>query len=212
MDRNELTPIGFVQPGAASGYHSGVFTLATDSAQVKHTGRAKMLLEQPGVMNLRNGETLVNAQNKTVIKAGNYKVAVAAGTIALITREGEVVKIRNAYENSAGSIAVYVGNRVMKLSVGHEMLIGPNDGSVSKALKSEAVGRRSIKAFDVPGNNQVITCDYSLTSLVHNTDILTRLMKSENHGDRAIADKLVKMAAVLSTVTAGRGAYSPVTP
>jgi hypothetical protein len=54
--------------------------------------------------------------------------------------------------------------------------------------------------------------EVSLVSLFVNDEVIKRLMASDNERDKAIAGRLLKMAAVLNQVTAGRGAYSPVAP
>jgi hypothetical protein len=206
----DLVPIGFRAPSASGGLSSGVFTLATAHAVVKHSGRAKMNLEQHGVMTLRNGETVVAASKRTVVRAGAYTFNVAPGTIALVCKDGDVVKVRNLYETSANAVQVFVGGKYVHIAVGHEVLLGPDDGSLTKALKSEPIGRRHIKRFDVAGGHSMTRCEFSLVSALQNADVLTRLMNSKSDSDREISDKLVKMAAVLTQVTAGRGAYAPV--
>ena len=47
-------------------------------------------------------------------------------------------------------------------------------------------------------------------SLLPSTDILTLVMRSDSEADKAIANKLIKTAAVIDTVTAGHGNFGPV--
>ncbi|MCI0364544.1 MAG: hypothetical protein L0219_11705 [Phycisphaerales bacterium] len=211
IDKSDLRPIGFVQPVASVGRPgSDLFTLRTDSAHIKHVGHARITLDQPGVVTLRHGETLVDSNKPTVINAGDYKIAIDAGTIALVNREGSVTKVRNLYERSSRAIQVYIGGRIVHLSVGQEMLIGPDDGSVTKALKAEQIGRRHIRSIDIPGGHTITRCEVSLVSLMNLTEILSHMLNSKHSSDQAIAGKLMKMAAVLTQVQAGHGAYSPV--
>lgn len=206
-----LIPIGFVQPSAMStGANSGVFTLATGSAQIRQTGHARMVVEQPGVFNLKSGQTLITAAKKTVVNAGAYKVAIDPGTIAMLCREGDVVKIRNLIERSAKSVRVFAGKHVFQLAVGQEALISPNYGATAKALKSEAIGRRRIRALDLADGHSVIRCEVSIVSLIQQTELLNRIFNSKNGHDRAITARLLKMSAVIQQVQMSHGAYVPV--
>src|SRR5579875_3999552 len=93
-----------------------------------------------------------------------------------------------------------------ELAVGQESLIGPNNGSVGKALKSEAIGRRRLKGVDFPGGHAMIRGEVSIVSLMQESDLLHRISTSKTAHDRALTVRLVKMAAVMQTVQAGHGA------
>src|SRR5579885_3411450 len=83
-----LVPISFVQPAAHAS--RSVFTLKTGTAQVKHTGHARVAVEAAGVLAIGEGDTLVSASRQAVIKAGWCRIALAPGTIALISRQGDL--------------------------------------------------------------------------------------------------------------------------
>jgi len=210
-DTAELQPIRFVHP-TGSGTSMGLHTLLSDAATIKHGGKAAMVLEQSGVVSLHQGETLVAATKPTVIKSGKHHIAIAAGTIALISKEDNVTKVRNLWESDSHSIQVSAGNRMVTVCAGQELMVGPTGTSLTKAVKGDLLGRRHIKSFDMAGNHSAMRSEVSLVSLMQNNNVLSRLVRSENDSDKEIAGKLMKMAAALSVVTGGRGAYSPVSP
>ena len=88
--------------------------------------------------------------------------------------------------------------------------MGPNDGSVTKALKSEPLGRRRVRATDFQGGVSMVRCEVSIIHLMQQTDVLSKLVHSKNDSDQSLTAKLFKMAAVLQQVQGGHGAYSAI--
>ncbi|HEY9867846.1 MAG TPA: hypothetical protein V6D08_01455, partial [Candidatus Obscuribacterales bacterium] len=213
LDVSGLTPIGFMQPAmSAAGSPSGLFTLGTRAVTVKHNGRARLSLEAQGTVNLKSGSVLIHAAEPTTVKAGDYRVFVEAGTIAVVSRTADVLTVRNLYEGSAHSVHFIVGGKSVTVAAGQEALVSAQHEALTRALKSEPVGRRNMRNFDMPGGHSMTRGEVSLVSLFVNDEVIKRLMASGNERDKAIAGRLLKMAAVLNQVTAGRGAYSPVAP
>ncbi len=205
-----LVEIGFVQ-GSAPGSRmmSSLFRLATDSAIIRHSGQAQITMERPGVVSLKQGETLLEVTKPTVIKSGDYRIALDAGTVALVSLKGGVIKVRNLYEGSAKSIHAVVEGKKVDVAVGQELLMGPNDGSVLRVLNSESIGRRNLRSFDLEGgSHQLIRCEFSLVSLMGQIDVLSRVKASANGSDHDLINRLIKMAAIMSQVTAGHGSFA----
>jgi hypothetical protein len=207
---SDLTPISFLRPGTISATNAPLFTLTTAEASIKHTGGAKLNLGQPGIVSLANGETIIAANKPTTVSAGPYNIFIDTGTIAVITKDSSIVKVRNVYESKAFSLKAHVGKKSITVAAGHELLLGPNDGSLHKALKADPVGRRRIKNTDLPGGESIMTSEISLISLIQNTDVLRQLMNSDNAIDRRMAENLIKMAACITQVSSHRGSYSAV--
>ena len=173
---------------------------------------ARLVLERPEVIHVKGGETLVTAIQPALVKAGPYSMSMESGSIILVSKDGDVAKVRNLYESSAHSVRAHVGNRYVAIAAGQEVLMSPSHVTLTKALKSEPLGRRLLKNFDISGGHSVTRCEVSLVTLLQNCEVLKRLMLSKNDNEQILAGKLVKMAAILSQVTAGRGAYSNIGP
>jgi hypothetical protein len=77
-------------------------------------------------------------------------------------------------------------------------------------LKADTVGRRRIRSFDVAPGQSITRSEISLVSLLQNNEVLSKLLNSKNSSDRALAAKLLKMAACIQQVTGGHGSYAPV--
>lgn len=193
----------------------GIFMMDVNSALVEYAQSASVSASQnqPNVAELHDGEILVVASDTTTVVAGDYSLSVSPGTIALVSREGGCLKVRNLFEQGAGSgsVRVLLGNQYLSASAGQEIIVGLDIFTLAKAMKDDAVGRRMQKTFDV-GGLKVSKCEVSLVSLVPNTDVLSFIMHSNMISDKAIAAKIVRTAACLSTVTSGHGAFTHVQP
>ncbi len=206
-ETSPIVPIAYTT-GSNAIIGSALRSLATDTAMIKETRGTKLVMEKPGVVNLRGGEALVAASRATLVRTGDSLVSVAPGTIALVSNENNIVKVRCLYDNSAHSVKLYAGSKLMTLSSGEEFIIGAPDESINTALKSDPLGRRKIQRYDLNKDISLLHTEFSLVSLMQNNLILGELLKAADADDHAMAEKLVKMAAVLTQVTARHGAYS----
>ncbi len=206
-ENSPIVPIAYTT-GSAGAIGSVMRSLATDTAMIKETRGTKLVMEKPGVVNLKAGEALVYASRATLVRTGTSLVSVSPGTIALVSNENNIVKVRCLYDNSSHSIKLYAGNKLMTLSSGEEFIIGAPDSSLDNTLKSDPLGRRKIQRFDLNKDLSLLHTEFSLVGLMQNNTILGELLKAADQDDHAMAEKLVKMAAVITQVTARRGAYS----
>jgi hypothetical protein len=192
---------------------SSMNTLTTTTALIKHTGQAQVVLEkQAGTIDINNGQTFVYSYKPTVVNSMDAKIIINPETMALISREGNIVKIRNIYELNAKSISIVVGGKFFHIAAGEEVCLGQNGTAIVKSLMDDAVGRRRLQNIDVSSGHSLTRCEVSLVSLVQHSEVLTRIKDSTNPADKALAQKLVKMAACLSFVTAGHGPFGQLNP
>ena len=124
-----------------------------ESALVEYTGNAQVIASQYGIVELSAGEVMVTTSDTTQVQSGDTTITVAPGTVALITREGGVVKVRNLHEQGAGSqsVAVAIDGQSISISSGHELIIGLDGDSVIQAMKADGVGRRLASNFEISG-------------------------------------------------------------
>ncbi len=190
----------------------GIFMMNVGTALIEYNAVAQIDANQVGVVSLNSGEALIMASDDTILNIYEHQVLVKAGTIALVSHEDGVTKVRNLYEQTAGTngLQALVANQSIGASAGTEIVLSPDADMLLSAIKKDSVGRRMLRSANV-GDLKVATCEISLVSLTPSTDLLPLVFHSKHKVDRAIAEKLIKMAACLSSATAGHGAYSPVT-
>ena len=210
-DESTFKPISYMQPGSPAGAFVGLRKLSYPTATVRHSGKTQVLLERPGVVALKDGETLIDTQRPTAIKAGSHSIYIAGGTIALVGKTSNLLAIRNLCERMSRSIRLDFEGRSLKIAAGEEIIVGPSGNTLVKTFKNDLFSRRRISRFDIGGGNSVVKSDISLVSLMQRHEVMSRLVHSSNPSDHALAEKVIKMAACIHMVTAKKGAYAPMT-
>lgn len=178
-----------------------------DTCLVRHSGNSDISYRD-GQLNLNSGEILVHSPQRTYVASGEYLIAVDPGTVALITRENKVLKIRALYEPRPNMITVKAGETFIKVSVGQEVLLAPQSVHLQAANKKDNLGRRHVVEANLPNGHAMSRSEFSHVGLIEEADVLTKLFQSQAPHDRQLSGKLLKMAACLMTVTGGHGAYS----
>ncbi len=208
---NKLRPVSFNESEL-----KGILsfnTLNAGNALIKYTGKCRFSLTSPGLILLEEGEALVSAKKKTVVKAGQAHVEMKAGTVAVINYQDGLLKVRNIYEKKNTAVITTVANkRVIGLQVGQELIIGRRGISLNRTLSQDPVGRRRLNSLDLKSGHTCISSEISLSSLLQNSSILCQLIRSNDEQDREMASKIMKIAVCLSLVTSSHGNYSMVNP
>jgi hypothetical protein len=223
-----LLPISFTSPAASGSLesimpksqrnsqsiniqdaHLDLHTIETEGAIIKCNSSSKVALRKDGSLVLKEGEILINADEQTNLHCNNINIAVKPGSLVLISKQGQVTKLYNLCEDKTGSTQITVEGRNIELAVGQEVAIGPDHTAIANSITKDSLGRRNLKYTEISRAHTFMRSEISLLSLMHNNNsVLPVLMKSTAGQDFAMRNKLVKMAAVLMTVTAGHGAYS----
>lgn len=200
-------------PAGSSHPSSRVDTVKSGKSIIKHAGRARFSIdEKSGDVNLERGEILVVAKKLSTVKVGEQTVTVQPGSIALVRVFDGVLKVRNLYETAGNGVRANVSDRYVDLCVGQELVVGSSGSLIGKAMHADRISRRSTRDFELAENNRLVRSEFSIVSIMQNSAVLSHLMNSERKDDKAIVDKLTKMAAVMQTVTATHGAYSQPNP
>ncbi len=205
-----LEPVAY-RPSAAypADGASAITTVRSGKAVINHSGQARFDATQPDCLTLRAGEILVRAEDDTAIRCGDDLVSVARGSIVLVGRSGDVVKVRNLHEPRSKSARVQFNGKWVVLSAGEEMILAPDDTSLSSALRSDAIGRRKSESFVADGGKLLVHSEISPVSLIQRSALLNGLTHTK--ADRTLTNMLVKMAACLMQVTAKHGPYAIIT-
>lgn len=203
----EYSPVGYVTGGMAAPVH--INTLGAPTATVRYCSKSSVGMEASGVLNFTDGEIMVAATHRTLVKAGPALIHFSPGAVAVLSMHNGMLKVRNVYEKSGTAIKACIpGRKCLGVQAGQEIILGPKGLSLSKALSDEPVGRRRLTSVDLPSGHTFICSEISLSSFMQNSPVLSQVMRSGNPADRALAEKILKMAVCLSVVTSSHGNYS----
>ena len=206
-DGKYYVPVGFAVPTTSVLNMDEMSLVTLTGVQARCLVSTQMTTDQGGKVNLKDGDVLVDSNKATEVMAGNCRITVAKKTIALISRKGDLVKVRNIVENSADSVTVTVGsNRAIILHAGQEAVSAPTKEALNSALKADSVARRHIRAVDSDKEHLTVS-EFSIISLCSNSKLMNRMIRSEQSDDKRVYEKMLKMAACLSQVTSSHGAY-----
>ncbi len=197
-------PIAFVQ---GTGGVSMLKTFTTATATVKHSSKCQIAFDHPTIMNLKSGEAIISSKKNTVVRTPHSLVSINPGTIAFISVVDGVTKVRNLWEMSHNSIRQNVSGKYVDIPSGHETIVGFEENSIKNVITSDGIGRRLPRHIDVPGGMKLERSEISLVTLMQQSDLLTKLVSSENSIDRGFSNKIIKMAALLTQITGKHGQY-----
>jgi hypothetical protein len=206
----KLRPIAFTRPVQTVPINTaGLSKSLTTAAVIRNTAGTQAVIEAGNSIHLKAGEILVEANADTMVQAGQFKIALLQGAVALIGYKNKLVKISNLFETKTDSVSLIAGQRKLSLSAGHDLIAGEKDMDLQAPLRDKPVGRRKIRNYDLNASHRATCSEVSHVSLFQYADLLSRLHRSNDPLDKELAAKLVKMAACLTQVTASHGPYAP---
>ena len=199
-------PVSFQKHSGAS---NSLCNIKTHSALIKHKGNAVIGFDHPSVLQLKDGEILIDAEKTTVVKTPHSVITINPETIALISVENKVTKVRNLCESGHSTIRQVVAGKYVDLACSEESVLGWDQMGVNKALMRDTLGRRRVRGLPVPNGMYMQKAEVPLSILMQgeNSECLHDLVGSSNPVDKALSDKLIKMAAVQQQVMGKHGQF-----
>lgn len=185
--------------------------LGAAATQVRAQG-ANFAQSNEGSVDLSNGEIVVSAGKRTQINAGSIGVDVGSGAIVHVTKNGDIVKVRNLCDSSGRSVSVVIGGQRLSVGIGEELLTCFDSQLIDTALKQDGLGRRKVTKFSAGGGLHLVRSELSIIGLIQKSELLYSMYKNGAPTDRAIMERVLKVAAALFQVTGKRGAYSAYEP
>lgn len=154
-----------------------------------------------------SGDYIVSAKKDIVVKTENSTVALRAGTIAMVQNRRSVTTVMNLWDSIQNSVVVHGSGRKFALRPGEEGVIGPKSVVNAAYLRGSPIGRRRVTSVSA-GSDTILTAEASFTTVHAATGIVQELFRSKDALDKALSEKLLKMATVLGITTARHGNYS----
>src|SRR5262249_55096388 len=190
---------------------SSLDTIEMDSAVIKHTGSAHISVNPAAVVLHRLSEALFITSKATIVRTHGHLIRLDAGTVTLISNEGDAIRVRVLCDRKANSVRIDLGSRSVGVSTGQEVVVALDGEAMSKALRGDPVGHRRVQHSQLPDGRRLAHSEISQISLIQAVDVLSKLMHSHNKEEQAIANRVIKMAACLQQSTSQHGAYTPAT-
>ncbi len=156
---------------------------------------------------LRRGELLVFADKTMTVHTGDSTVSIAAGTMALVSKDNLVTKVRNIWEPKQFSVKQFIGKNHVALSAGQESIIGKDQKIIQATYRHDSVGRRQVRHLEMD-THRVSTSEYSIITLMASSPVISALALSKESEDVRMTGKMLKMAAALQMSTGGHGTYT----
>lgn len=207
-EESHLMPIAQVLPAAPR--REILCTSSTAGSVIKHHGSASFKVENENSIQLKEGELLVSADTLTAIRTSSGMVTLTPGSIALISKSGDTLKVRSLYDTGVSSIKVYCGKQSMPLTAGQEIIVATTYDTTSKSMRSDSVARRRLKSIDLIDGRNLTHSEYSFLTLLSSSATLSKVMKNSDNDSQPIAERVSKMMVMLGIVTASHGQFNQI--
>ena len=152
---------------------------------------------------LRSGELFLNPLTQTTIHTELADIKAGKGALLAVCADENGVRITAC--SGPGHVAVLVGEKAIKLSVGEELILSTRELSGDEVLKADGIGRRNFNSQKISSKLHASICEVSLLTVLSNWEHLASAKSSNNPLARSISDRMLKAGAVLSMVTQSRG-------
>jgi hypothetical protein len=143
-------------------------------------------------------------------QAGSAHVRIARGAVACIADNGDSICILNLHDGAHGDITVTCGGQVLALNAGEQLVI-TQSASAASAVQMHpfpTVAIRRPHSFAISPDNQAVLSEFSIPSAMAQLKCLRDLRTSSEPAEQAVYAKLLRTAAALQLIGAGRGSYS----
>jgi hypothetical protein len=206
---NPLRPVAQVVSPAE--LPSNLNVVGTGSAVMRYVANSKFSFVSDNTIKLEQGEVVIVADKDTFINTGATTVEMRAGSVVIVKRNATATSVATVWEPRNGAVHARVEQREFAVPVGNEYIWCKSDAELQKVVRGDSSGRRRIHTTELTSGSSIMTSEVSFISLLGGSPVLQRMYKSQEDSDKDLTRKLSKMAVVLSVVTSGHGAFSPVT-
>lgn len=156
---------------------------------------------------LSQGNVLFASSTATVVETAHGNVELAAGTIALIMHNENGLSVYDLHDQSKNAVVINTDGKRISLSPGrHAMVSKTAHNGFAYANPIELVQYRNIQEAKHNGSS-VYTTEFAIPSICYAVKPLKQLMASNHREANAIAKRIIKTTAVLSTIAPDRGDF-----
>lgn len=158
-----------------------------------------------GIIAVRDGEALIQC-NSGVSVAGPIAVAVAKKG-ALVDVEAYSGDFRVKALSGPGHVAVQAGDQTLPVHPGQELFVANRVIEDSDLTPPDGVGRRRFDRLTLTNGGKAVMSDFSILSFLGAAEHMQAMRHSSDADDHAVAERILKTAAVVHSLTTASGPY-----
>jgi hypothetical protein len=152
---------------------------------------------------LGQGSAFICHRQPVIVNTQHGKVRVAPGASAFIAQFGKSVSIYNLGDYHDNDIHFLLGDNKIAIPVGEQVLLTKEpETKFEKVNPVQGITARNANLDATIKDTNVFHAEYSAVSALDHIPQFGRLVNSKREDDRVLADKLIKMAAVLTQLRA----------
>ena len=121
------------------------------------------------------------------------------GGLALVSALEEGVRVKAC--TGPNSIAMVSGDKRIALNPGNEVFVTDRKPSKEEAMPEDGIARRLLTAYAINDQLTMVLGDFSITSMINNEKYLSVLKSPVIGFDKQIAERLVRIAAIIHHMT-----------
>lgn len=162
-------------------------------------------------LTMRSGEVFLHPVTDTTVRTAFGDLRVRKGAMLTVIASQHSARVANC--GQTGEVLMNLPS-VLRLSInsGEEVILSSASLTADEHLRADGVGRRNFRQVFSAKNLCVTSCEFSIVSLIGNANHLRALSHPESSVERKISSHMMKTAAALQMLTAGKGAYQARAP
>lgn len=170
--------------------------------------KTKFEQPEPDKLLLDAGEMVIEVLHSGVIATPLSQIYVKSGAVILCQVQEGIEYIYVLSDHNPQSTSVIVNKRHAKLDQGVEAIVSDHQANYQEMAGPDNIGHRAMRMHMLGNNLFLLVCEYSLMDALQHNRLLLEIKNSEAATDKALAERLLKTVAVITSVTGRRGAYS----
>jgi hypothetical protein len=181
--------------------------------QSKITGKLKAqvyarpmskLIHSSGTLRVSQGEVFVDAFAPVQLSTESAFIHAGKGALASVKCIQGNTYIKSC--SPRGTVFVEVAGKSIELNPGEELLVTDHKPDASEVRPADGLGRRHCQTTALAGR-YITLSDFSIITLLSNTDSMTDLVHSRDSQSRRLVDRMLKTAAAVDLVMKYKGSY-----
>lgn len=163
-----------------------IYSLSNSAFAGEHSNR----------VSLQSGELFIStSKHRLAVKAGNYTVELNPSTMAHLSYEQGMLKVKTLLDEHVASTVIQANGRSVSISCGTEIILGPDIDTIGKSVVADKVLRRRFQIFEFGDGSGLMCADFESMSFLSKNELMKALFRSKSAEEQKISGKILKMQA-----------------